>query len=252
MTCPCEGQPQDVPLHRVGVLELVDEYDGVTVADPLPSRLAVPLVLQGVAELVQQVVVVEELAVALAPLDLEPGGAGEADAVAGLARGVGVGRDEQRLPVVDGVAGDGACRRVAHRRHRGAGCGVLAEVEVVDDLVDQVVEVLDEGGVGVVVAGHPEPGEHLLAEAVRGGDRGGVEAGERNGDASTAEGDLGVVGVREEPQQVVATGPRRVGVGEAAFGVASRSRTRSRSSCVAARPKVTSISWLSSARPSAT
>ena len=71
---------------------------------------------------------------------------------------------------------------------RGRTCGRVAaveapHVEVVDDVVDQVADVLDEGGVGIDVAGDAEPAEHLLAEAVGGGDRRGVEVGERAGEA---------------------------------------------------------------------
>ena len=53
-----------------------------------------------------------------------------------------------------------------------------ADVEVVDDVVDQVREVLDERHVGLEVAGDAQAAEHLLAEAVGGGDGGRVEAGD--------------------------------------------------------------------------
>ena len=58
-----------------------------------------------------------------------------------------------------------------------------AHVEVVDDVLEQVADVLDEGGVGIDVPGDAQPAEDLLAEAVRGGDRRGVEVGERAGEA---------------------------------------------------------------------
>ena len=65
--------------------------------------------------------------------------------------------------------------------------GERAQVEVVDGLLDQVVEVLDQPGAGVGVAGDAEGVEHHRAELVGGRDRRGVEAGQRLGDAAVAE-----------------------------------------------------------------
>ena len=70
---PVERGPQDVPLDRVGVLELVDHDDAVPGADPLRgggSRLRVG---QRVAQEHQQVVVVEHAQRALAPQQLARG-----------------------------------------------------------------------------------------------------------------------------------------------------------------------------------
>ncbi len=80
----------------------------------------------------------------------------------------------------------------------------LAHVEVVDHLVDEVGRVLDEGDVGLDVAGDAEPAEDVLAEAVGGGDRRGVEVGERGGEAAAAHGDLRDGDVGEEDEHVVA------------------------------------------------
>ena len=71
-----------------------------------------------------------------------------------------------------------------------AAAGEAADVEVVDDLVAQVGDVLHERRVGLDVAEHAEAAEHLLAEAVGGGDRRGVEVGERGGEPLAADADL--------------------------------------------------------------
>ena len=66
-----EAELEDVPLDRVGVLELVDQ--GHLVAAPQrPDPGAVHRVLQGVAQTDEEVVVGEDAGQALAPLDLLP------------------------------------------------------------------------------------------------------------------------------------------------------------------------------------
>ena len=63
-----ERPVEHLPLHRVGVLELVDEHDPPALAHPLPGRGVV--VLEGVGEPGQQVVVRQDAEAALAPVDL--------------------------------------------------------------------------------------------------------------------------------------------------------------------------------------
>ena len=79
-------------------------------------------------------------------------------------------------------------------------------VEVVDDLREQVADVLDEGGVGLDVAGDAEAAEHLLAEPVRRGDRRRVEVGERARQALAALLDLVARAGREQRDDLVALG----------------------------------------------
>jgi len=69
-------------------------------------------------------------------------------------------------------------RQVAEERRRIDNEGLS---QLADDVGDQVGDILDERDVRLQVAGDPQAAEHLLAEAVRGGDRGGVEAGDRPG-----------------------------------------------------------------------
>ena len=86
----------------------------------------------------------------------------------------------------------------------GATVGVRegAEVEVVDDLAQQVVEVLDQPGPAVGVAGDPERTEHHRAELVGGGDGRGVEVGQRVGDPAVPERPFAGVAVEEQLDQV--------------------------------------------------
>ena len=129
----------------------------------------------------------------------------------------------------------------------------LADVEVVDHLVDQVAGVLEDEDVALDVAGEAEAAEDVLAEAVGGGDGGGVEVGQGGGEAPAALVDLGRRAGGEEPEDVVVlrwsspAATRR----RPCSALTRRSRTRSRSSPVAMRVKVTSSSW-SSGMPSAT
>ncbi len=102
-----------------------------------------------------------------------------------------------------------------------------------------------------MVARGPEREQHLLAEAVRGGDGGGVEDRECLLEPSATYVELGLVGIGEEQQHpVVVWDAGRVGQ-PVARADTSRSRTRSRSSRVDSRLKLTTSSS-SIATPSAT
>ncbi len=134
---------------------------------------------EGVGKPGEHVVVGVDAPRPLAPRHLGPHRRGEAVPHLGGAARLGVARLEPRLPVVHRPAGERERLGAAERGRAGAARAVLAHVEVVDHLGDQVVDRLDEHRVAVAVAGHPEPGEHLLAELVGGGDGGRVEVGER-------------------------------------------------------------------------
>ena len=182
-----ERRVHDPPLHGVGVLELVDEHDAVAGAQPGRGHRAA-LADQRRVQTRQQVVVGHDAGAALAQLELGAGGAGEPHAHGGD-RVVGcVGRLDRGGRVVDRRARDLHRLRAAELRPPAA--GEAADVEVVDDLVAQVGDVLHERRVGLDVAEHAEAAEHLLAEAVGGGDRRGVEVGERGGEPLAADADL--------------------------------------------------------------
>ena len=173
-----ERAVEHLPLHRVGVLELVDQHDLPALPHPLrPRRRRGPAARRQLAE---QVVVGQDPEPPLAPVELRADRAREADPAADRCGAVLVGRLEPGLRVVDRVARDG--QRLAVAEHRAVLVeGERAEVEVVDGLLDQVVEVLDQPGPGVGVAGDAERVEHHRAELVGGRDGRGVEPGQRLG-----------------------------------------------------------------------
>ncbi len=199
---PGERPVEDLPLHRVGVLELVDQHDLPAVPHPGAGRGV--LVGQRVGELHQQVVVAQHAQSSLAGVDLGEHVEGELHPC----RRLGVGRLGERLPglddgprVADDLAGDPQ-RHVARPR-RGAVPGEAGEVEVVDHLGGELVEVLDQGRGRVGVAGHPQAAEHELAELVDRGDRRRIEGDERVGEAARPPTPLLVVGVEQPRVQVV-------------------------------------------------
>ena len=127
-----------------------------------------------------------------------------------------------------------------------------ADVQVVDDLLEQLADVLDERGLAVQVADRPELAEHLLAEAVRRRDRGGVEVGHGAGEAVAP--DAEIVGEPDASRVTTGSASRRRARERPAqrlLDPTRRSRTRSRSSPVAIRVNVMSSSR-SSGMPSAT
>ena len=108
-----EGAVEDVPLHRVGVLELVDQDHLPALAHPLACRCV--LVLECVGEPAEQVVVRQDAAAVLAPLHLVAHRLGEVDLGPRDASRLGVLRCELGLRVADRcpgqLQGDGALER---------------------------------------------------------------------------------------------------------------------------------------------
>ena len=171
-----EGAVEDRPLDRVGVLELVDEHDLPAAAHPVAGG-AVGVLERG-RELAEQVVVGEDAEPPLAACDLVSDGAREPHPPGGHARRL-VGGLEPRLRVAHRAARDG--ERLAVGEVGVVGLGEAAEVEIVGDLDHEVVEILDQTGVGVGVARDAERGEHEVAELVGGRDGRGVEVDQRLG-----------------------------------------------------------------------
>jgi hypothetical protein len=201
-----EGAAHDVPLDGVGVLELVDEHDPVALSEVLRRGLAAGA-LERVVEAREEVVVGHDGHLALAAAELVADGQRQAAAhrLDGVPRRV-LGLDAHG-GVVDRDAGD------AHRL-RAVELGLVGpvpapDVEVVDDVLEQVADVLDEGGVGVDVARDAQAAQHLLAEAVRGGDGGGVEVGQGSGEALAPLGDLLRRALRQQRHDFVLRGRTR-------------------------------------------
>ncbi len=195
-----EGPVEHVPLHRVGVLELVDEHD--LPARPHPLGGGAVRLVEGVGELGEQVVVGEDPESALAPVELLADRAREADLAPRDRRAVLVGRLEPGLGVADRRPGDRHRLLMGERR---LGVGERPQVEVVDGLLDEVVEVLDQPCSRVAVAGDAQRVEHHRAELVGGRDRRRVEAGERLGDpAVPAPPIVGAPGAQQRDQVGVA------------------------------------------------
>ena len=145
-----ERPVEHVPLHRVGVLELVDQDHLPALAHPFACRCVV--VLERVGEPAEQVVVRQDAAAVLAPLHLGAHRLGEVDLGLRRASRLGVGRRELCLRVTDRcprqLQGDGALER---RRLRVR--AVLPEVEVVGHLDHELVEVVHQLRTRVGVAG---------------------------------------------------------------------------------------------------
>ena len=212
-----ERRPQDVPLDGVGVLELVDQHHREPRPQPRAGGGAELRMAQRAVQAQQHVVEREQPAPALAPLDLGAHGLGEPRPRARRVGGVAPGLDA-RAGVVDHGLADGERRGAVEVGGLRAGDGVLAQVEVVDDLGDHVVDALDERAVGIGVADDPEAGEHVLAELVGGRDRGGVEAGERGAQPGAPERHDGVVALGEQPDHGVVVAARARRVGQRALG----------------------------------
>ena len=196
--------PQDAPLQRVRVLELVDEHDAVP--GPQPRRRPADGIGQRVVQAGDQVVVGVQTACPLAALHLAAHRRRERVADrCGSRRPDGL---QPRLRIAHGPPGQPQCLDAVERGRAGGLRGELADVEVVGDLDHQVVHGLDEDRV-VGISGDPERGQHLAAELVRGRDRRRVELGERSGQPPAANGDLGVRDPGEQRQYRVGARPRR-------------------------------------------
>ncbi len=197
-----ERAPHDLPLRGIGVLELVDEHDVEAVAQPRGGRLRAGAG-QRAAQAGDEIVVGHHRHRALAPLQLGAGAERQPHAHRGHLR---AGADDRRGRVLDRRPGDlGGLRAIERRRTASA---EAPDVEIVDHLGDEVGEILDERDVGFEVAGDPEAAEHLLAEPVGGGDRRGVEAGDRAcQQLAPAPGVL--VGQQRDDRIVAGAGPRQ-------------------------------------------
>ena len=214
-----EGAAHDVPLHGVGVLELVDQDDIEALTQAGTRQGASRRITEGVAQPEEDVVVGEDVQGPLARLHLLAHALGEAAARRFELVPVGQRRNHKGVGDVEDLAGDLA-RLLPREGDRVLPMGELAQVEVVDDLVDQVAHVLDQRHVAVDVARGAEPVEDLQAEPVRRLDRGGVEVGDRLAQPAAPQLLLGPRHVRQELHDVVTLGglPPGQDIGQAVEG----------------------------------
>ena len=242
-----ERAAHDLPLDRVGVLELVDERDAVALAQPraAPPRRAARRAASSQPR--EQVVVGHDAERALAPLELRraPRAASRR-----AHRRVGV-RPARRRRGSSGAAGLAtAARPISQRLARGRtaarrGSVEAADVEVVDDLLDEIGEVLDERRVrarrrrrrrGRASTSWQKP----CVVAIVAASKSASAAASRR----AAQLDLGV-GPSASSRATASSGRRRAPASARASPCSaptSRSRTRSRSSPVAIRVNVTTSS----------
>ena len=202
-----ERSVDHLPLHGVGVLELVDHHDRPPL---MHAHLGGRVVgVQRIGQPGEQVVVAEHAAAALADFQFGQNIFREVDAH----RGAGVRwrllRSELRRRMLDHLAGQPKRVFVVQQRVVAVEAEV-AEVEVVDDLGDQLVEALDQRHTGVAVACHAERLEHHLAELVRGGDGRGVERRQRVAQPLTTVATFVVTAVEQMRDHLVVADGRRI------------------------------------------
>ncbi len=196
-----EGPAHDVPLDGIGVLELVHQRHPVAGPEAPACGLAPYRIGEGVPEPGEQVVVGEDCRQPPPAVDLLADCAGQAPAQVGRAVALGVVGLEDSVGVRHCDLAD--LHRLGQGERRRTVVVELADVQVGDHLVDQVAGVLDEGHVALDVAGHAEAVEHVLAEAVGGGDGGSVKVGEGGGEAVAPAADIGRCAGGEKAEDVV-------------------------------------------------
>ena len=195
---PHERLAQDLPLHGVGVLELVHEHEREPVTQPLLRRLTGLRVPQRVQQPGLHVVERVQADLPLPLLHPRPYSLGERPSFL-APRGGSRRRDEWCVRVVDRGRAE-TQRRLEVEGHAVGPC-VPRQVLVAHRLLDQVVDVLNRQRLGVVVGEHAQFCEHPVAELVGRADHGCVEPHQRGPD--TLARDLGGdVGQHREPRRI--------------------------------------------------
>ena len=172
-----ECEAKDLPLHRIGVLELVDEHHPKSATDPSACRRPVCGVGQGVAQQHLQVIVVTHIGQAFTPFHLFAYLRGELHPHVLVRPGFGI-RPQPRLPPEHRRPREGM-GVTKTERHR-VGTTEAPQVQVIGDFGDQIAYVLHQSDVVLEVAGKPEPVQHAAAECVRGRDGRRIEVRQRS------------------------------------------------------------------------
>ena len=175
---PVEREAKDLPLHRIRVLELVDEHHPKTATDPSAGRRPVCGVGQCVAQQHLKVVIVTHIGEAFTPFHLFAYLRGELHPQVLVRPGFGV-RPQPRLPPEHRRPREGM-GVTKTERHR-VGTTEAPQVQVVGDFGDEIAYVLHQSDVVLEVAGKTEPVQHAAAECVCGRDGRRIEVGQRSG-----------------------------------------------------------------------
>ena len=148
-----EGAVDHLPLHRVGVLELIDHHDRPAPAHPRPRRRVSGF--QGIGQPAEQIVIAEDAGAAFTDLQLGLDRARELHTDGGVGLRLGVARPQLGRGVVDHFTREGERMLVVQRRCVGE-AAEAGEVEVVDDLGDEFVEALLQFHPRIGVAGYSQ------------------------------------------------------------------------------------------------
>ena len=192
----------DVPLHRIGVLEFIDQDDVVAVAKSRARCSSALGVDQRVAQPHEDVVVGQDLQVALPSIHLRPDRVGETATDGWRIKGIGPRRHDFGVGMVEHVLGD--LHRVGAGETEGIRAGSKpAQVKVVHDFFHEVTHVLDECDLAVHVTRRAQSVKHLEAEPMRRLDGGRVEVGDGLAESIPAGGDLVTRCLRQELYELV-------------------------------------------------
>ncbi len=189
-----------LPLHGVGVLEFVDHDDRPPLMHLQLRRRVVSC--ERIGKPGEQVVVAKDPPLPFTGVHLSKNTFREADAYRGTRVGFGSYRPQFGRGMLYDLASQ--LQRICVAQH-----GVVtlmtevAEIEVVDDLGDQLVQALHQCHTGVAVTCHPKRFENHLTELVCGGDRCGVEGGQRVAQALTTSPQLLLASLKQARNNLV-------------------------------------------------
>ena len=195
-----ERLAEDVPLDGVGVLELVDHDELVLRLQTVPDHVAL-WSGQGGLQPGQQVVVAEDPELTLAAVEALAHRLGEPGSHRRLGVGVVASGEDAGVGIGDDRVGD-LHRGLAGEVERDPFVEALDQ-EIVDHLLGEQSGVFDEVDVALDVTGEADLAEDLFAEAVDGGDGGGVELGDRAGETSVSGRDLLSIALDEPAGRLV-------------------------------------------------
>ena len=173
---PAKRLLDHLPLHRVGVLELVDQHDTPVLLHPVAGRRV--LWGKGFGEPVKQVVVSKNALTAFTAIHFVEDILCEPQPhVRGGIRVWFLGA-QLSARVADNRLGHRECV-LASQRRGGLLLSEVRKVAVVDDLAHQIVQILHQSDTRIRITGHAKRFQYQRTELVDGDDCRFVEAGQR-------------------------------------------------------------------------